>query len=974
MGTAGQQLFDAITAGLWSVLERYRSQASATLAALTPEPGFAGTILDGRLLQSLHPDDVVAADDAVRNLIYGLMKVLPVGGPGATMALHGFDPGNGQPRGLALAITIPAPPTTFVAALTGDGPTGLAVEFAAAGAQPLGPTTLPLAADWSLALSGNANGGGRLLFPRGGAADIPDAATPLNIQLTLQYAGVPIELGPDDGPHVALSGFAISVTTALDAAGNPKISWTISLPQARLSLVSDVIAALATDQLSLPFDLDLTADAEIGLSVRGGGVRASLPANIRLPGIEISTVDLALATSGSDVEFSFGLSLTGTLPAFPLLSVSASGVGAAFPLSTGGAELGLNAAAIRATEPSGLGLDLALPVISGGGFLETTGPGGFGGVLELNLLVITIEAFGLLQLPVDGKPLSFIAIICVEFPFPGIDLSSGFALAGVGGIVGVNRRLDTDALEAAIVDGSAARLLFPVDPAAHGPAIVATLGRVFPDCPNHIVVGPMLKVTWGGRVVSMVVAVVVDLPDPLQFVVIGRVTVALPDPLVPLVYIQATFAGAFELSPNPSVSMVASLDGSYISGMPLNGDIFFLLRGGDDADFVFSAGGFHPRYQPPKEVPPNLQRLQLAMTPPGVPGLHAEAYFAVTTNSVQFGARLDLCDEIAGCGVDGWFAFDALFKWDPVFSFSIQASAGIAVQVIGQTLMGVSFVLTLEGPAPWHVHGTGSVSLFLFSASLDFDATWGSAPPTLAPAQDLSVVLRAAVAVPAAWVGTPPAGESSYVSLSAGARNLVSSGQSVHPLGSVTVRQRAVPFDIEISRFQQQPIPPQTWSISGAGAATQDSFPPGELLNLTEDEKLTRPAFELWNSGAALFASGEIHSDLRLGNTDYEVSLVPDFSVVAGPDLSRFGVTREAMLATGNVYLLPSLWHPPNVVPVVVLAEQPVTVTTTDTLTIPPGFVSPGGFTATLQGAQATFGTTGPAAKVQIVESWEAGL
>ena len=118
----------------------------------------------------------------------------------------------------------------------------------------------------------------------------------------------------------------------------------------------------------------------------------------------------------------------------------------------------------------------------------------------------------------------------------------------------------------------------------------------------------------------------------------------------------------------------------------------------------------------------------------------------------------------------------------------------------------------------------------------------------------------------------PPTGEAQIVSLSADARNLIAGGQTVHPLGSVTVRQRSVPFDIQISRFQQQPIPAQTWSIASAaispaipaalGARTQDSFPPGELLDLTDDEQLSRPAFELWNSGAALTVSDEINSDL----------------------------------------------------------------------------------------------------------------
>jgi hypothetical protein len=338
---------------------------------------------------------------------------------------------------------------------------------------------------------------------------------------------------------------------------------------------------------------------------------------------------------------------------------------------------------------------------------------------------------------------------------------------------------------------------------------------------------------------------------------------------------------------------------------------------------------------------------------------------------VQFGAQLELCDEIAGCGVDGWFAFDALFKWDPVFSFSIRASAGVAVQVFGETLMGVSFDLLLEGPAPWHIQGTGRIRLFLFHVSLDFDATWGSAPPALGPPKDLGEVLKAALAAPSAWIGSPPTGEAPIVSLSADARNLVSGGHTVHPLGSVTVRQRAVPFDIRISRFQQQPIPPQTWSIALSQAPVRDSFPPGELLDLSEDEKLSRPAFELWNSGAALNAVGEMHSDLRTWNTDYETLSIPDFTVVVGRGRSRLAFAHEAFLAIGDVHQVPDLWHAPNREVVSVLVAQPVTIATTGTLSQSPGFVSPGGFTETLQAARAQFGAVGRAAEHQIVESWE---
>jgi hypothetical protein len=1021
MSTAGQQLFSQISAGLWSALQRYRSQAAAKLESLGPEPGFP----DPRLLTALHPDDIVAQDPGVAALIQGLRQVLPSLAPGAPLTLHGFAPdpgqpavlamvtdrsptaaalirglqqvlpklvpsavtgmlrsvlpGTNQPRGLALVIVIP-PAVTLVVSLTSGGPTGIALEFAAFGSGAFGPATLNLAQGWSLLVSGDLKGGGHLQFPRGGPAASVNGQQPLSVQLTLQYDGTPISLGAAGGPQVALTNLSVGVQTATGADGSPKISWAVALPKARLSLISDGFSALLGDTLSIPVDLSFTADPELGFALKGGGLSATLPANLSLPGVNVGAVDLNVLPSGGDVRFSFGIGFTATLPGFPLLSIAASGLGASFPLSTGAAStnLGLNAvavppdpAAVRPNRPSGLGLDLALPLISGGGFLQTTGSGGYGGILELNLSTVAIKAFGLLQLPFKEKPLSFVAVISLEFPPPGIDLSFGFALAGVGGIVAINRRLDTDALEAAVVDGSATRLLFPVSAAAHAPSIVATLGRVFPEAKDHIVVGPMLKISWGGRIVSGVIAVVADFPNPLQFVFLGRIIVALPDPLAPLVFVQAVFVGAFELSPTPSVSILASLDGSNIAGIPLNGDIFFLLRGGDDADFVFSAGGFHPRYVPPKNLPP-MQRLQLAMTPPGVPGVRAEAYFAVTTNSVQFGAKLELCDEIAGCGVDGWFAFDALFKWDPVFSFSIRASAGVAVQVIGETLMGVAFDLLLEGPAPWHIQGTGHIRLFLFHASLDFEATWGPAPAALGIAPDLGDVLRTALASPSAWTASPPNADTPMVSLSAAARNLLSAGVRIHPLGSVTVRQRAVPFNIMISRFQQKPIPPQTWSIVAPEAAlTRDSFPPGELLDLTEDEKLSWPAFERWYSGAALEPTGELHSELRTWDTDYETSLVPDFRVIPGQGLSRLAFANEVFLAVGDVHQATNLWHPPNREVVSVLAAHPVTVATTDTLREPSGFISPGGFTETVQAARAQFGTLGHAAPNQIVESWE---
>ena len=207
--SATQDLFNQVVDGLWSALDRTRSQAAGVLEGLGPEPGFGGTVLDGRLRQTLSPAAIAAGDPAVAAIIQGLTALLPnPGADGVPVSLHGFDPGDGQPRGLALVFRTPAPGTTIVAALTGAGAANIAFELAAVGSGTIGPTTLSLAAGWSLDVGGNVAGGGRLEFPRGGPAQVLDGAAPISITLTLRHAGDQTVLGPDEGPHVSVSGAA----------------------------------------------------------------------------------------------------------------------------------------------------------------------------------------------------------------------------------------------------------------------------------------------------------------------------------------------------------------------------------------------------------------------------------------------------------------------------------------------------------------------------------------------------------------------------------------------------------------------------------------------------------------------------------------------------------------------------------------------------------------------------------------------
>ena len=67
-----------------------------------------------------------------------------------------------------------------------------------------------------------------------------------------------------------------------------------------------------------------------------------------------------------------------------------------------------------------------------------------------------------------------------------------------------------------------------------------------------------------------------------------------------------------------------------------------LLDWGDDPNFVLSAGGFHPRFTPPPLPFPEPPRIAVSIFNESLARIRIEGYFAVTSNSVQFGSRAEM--------------------------------------------------------------------------------------------------------------------------------------------------------------------------------------------------------------------------------------------------------------------------------------------------------------------------------------------
>ncbi|MER7575058.1 DUF6603 domain-containing protein [Streptomyces sp. NPDC126514] len=843
-------------------LHKLAKDAVVGLVGALPEPGedpsAAGTVLAGRLL-AVH--DRLPAGNSLVELVRETLGDLDGASP---VRLHGWRRAVGAPLGVALVLDDPAGPAggRAVLGVTPDGPVfDVVVTPGAALSLPQtvrGPwtaeATVTAAQGWDAAF-----GPGLPPAPPGGSAAIK-----------LRRTGR-LSAGMTEGPGMSVDGLALTVTSEPGTPAAVELElqgFTAAVLPVALARLLGIGAA--GPMSGSPAPVVLRADRTEGLRFAGtGGLHVPVPLRLNAPGVSSRGAALELTSDGGEPRLVMSVSASAGLPGLPLrIHLDRAGIDLPFAPATRPG-LGLDPAGLHELVPDGIGAELKVPPISGGGLVRGSPAKGYGGLISVDLGVLRLQAVALFRPPDGRAATSFLVLLAARFPAPGIQLGLGFALDAVGGLVGVNRRADVTALQQLVGDGNADHVLFPDRAVERAQEIIGSLGSAFPEAPGRILVGPMIRLNWGGRMVSLSGALILELPAPARAILLGRLLVGLPDPEVPLIRLQASVLGRIEPAV-PLVELLVSLSGSWIVGLAVRGEMYLLVRGGRQPQFVLSAGGFHPRYPRPAGVPA-LNRLQVDLAPGSGFGLRMEAYFAVTGNAVMFGGQVQLDATIAGCGVQGWLGLDALFVFDPVFAFSVHVRAGVAVRAFGRRLAGIALDFTLEGPAPWHAFGTGSISVLFWDVELDFDVRWGS-PPAVAPkaGRDPREALAPVLAQSKAWAAERPAAERTALVFTTAANERLSQGTLVHPDATLRVNQRVVPLGVPISRFERRPVPLQTWTLKeikfgtprpAAGLPTlPERFVPGEFFDLTEEAQLTEPAFVSHAGGVQVGADG-----VRLG-------------------------------------------------------------------------------------------------------------
>jgi len=640
---------------------------------------------------------------------------------------------------------------------------------------------------------------------------------------------------------------------------------------------------LGEGQTKIDIPLGLEWSSKTGIKFKGGGgFEISVSPHLSLGPISIEQMLIRLvgdATPPASLKLTLGANIKGDLGPLQFV-VQEIGLNLQMIFVKGG-NAGPFDFNIGFKPPNGVGLSVDSGVIQGGGFLYLDfEKGEYMGALELEFQnMFSMKAIGIINTKMPDETTGFSLLIIITTEFTPIQLGFGFALLGVGGLLGVNRTTRIDALREGIKTNALKSILFPEDVIANINRIVSDLKKIFPPLNRHFVIGPMAKIGWGTpAIISLEFGLLLEIPNP-AIVILGVLKALLPEEERALLKLQVNFLGVIDFE-NRYISFDASLYDSRLLTYTLTGDMAFRFSWGENGVLILSVGGFHPSF---RDAPPDLQhmrRLTINLLSGKNPRLTIESYFAVTSNTVQFGARAELYAAAAGFNVYGFVSFDVLFHRKP-FHFLADIHAKLVLRRGTSVVMGIKVRAELDGPRPWDLHGEASVSFWFFSITIPFHEKWGEGPDEIGPQQaDLLAMLTAEVQDFRNWKADIPSNSRLHVSLK---KIEPPAGQLViHPFGALTFSERLAPLKMTLDKFGNQvPKDANLFALTGIKSNTTDlatdevseQFARANFVEMSDDEKLSSPSFERMTSGFKIIAS----SDLRIAppvakSVDYELT------------------------------------------------------------------------------------------------------
>jgi hypothetical protein len=669
---------------------------------------------------------------------------------------------------------------------------------------------------------------------------------------------------------------AASVAMGIDARGGD-LELTATAGVEKLTLIvspddsdSFLASVLGGRELRIDLKFALAWSSRTGLDARTeAGVEVTLAPHLNLGVIHVDQVDLALqavAGAGGALALQARASTAFSGKLGPV-TCTVDRLGAQLPVTFTDGNAGPFDVRLKPLWPTGLGLKVAAGPVVGGGFLGFDPEREeYAGALELQFGQIGVKAIGVLT----TGPGDWSLLLLLYAQIPPIQLSFGFTLEGIGGLIGLQRGVDITQLIAGMKTKAFDDILFPADPVGDAPRILGRLRTLFPARTRSLTIGPMVDVGWGTpRIVFIRVAVLLQLDNVLgsgggpvaltRIVVVGQLRVAISrtedDPDLTIVELIVDIIGFWDLA-DKRFGFLAVLRDSRIAGIDLTGGLGVWGEFGAHKRFLLAAGGFNPRFQDvPAEMSGVLDRLGASFSV-GRFHLVLTGYFALTPATIQAGLNLSASAKIGSVGVKGEIGFDVLVYRNPRTHFIADFHIIAEVTYHGHTLAGVKVTGTIEGPGRWHLEGEVTFSILWWDISKSFDESWGSAAALERSTINVQALLLAELVKRENWSAQLPPGSEAIVTLAPHPGDLA---PRAHPLGRFVFSQRVTPLGLTLEKYGDSAVSgPAQFNLRsvtiggrpiGESTPVREHFARAQFLEMTEEEKLTRPSFEEMDAG-----------------------------------------------------------------------------------------------------------------------------
>ena len=790
---------------------------------------------------------------------------------------------------------------------------------------------IPIGRDFKLQWSGSIDAGslfGAAVFPDGVNTITGQPAIATGLTFTRSNTSNPWYLiGNSKTTRIELSTVAIGLSmdgTATDPEikfhfkiGDPGSGNGVKVVIPLEESDSLVKTSTGKNDIEFSFEAEIIWSSKSGLQFNGGaGLDIQLPVSIQMGLVTLQNAHVALVagkktTSVQGVELQLTAGLQGKFGPVSF-EIDGLGLGAnvipyskqdlqAIPAGSKPPLFGKFDLDLSFVPPKGIGIAIDAAAVSGGGYLFfDPDKGEYAGVAQLTIQnKIIVKAIGIIQtkLP-EGKPgYSFLLIISAEFP--GIQLGMGFSLTGVGGLVGINRGMDLTKLAAGIYDNSINDVLFPPDPLKNAYALINAINGFFPATSGQYTIGLMAQLAWGpANLVTIELGLIIEFPEPVRIAIIGIIHAIVKKKSfgkeIIALQLQVNFLASIDFD-RKYIKMDASLYQSKLISMELTGDMALRVKYGSNADFAITIGGFFPGFQPPAlELPAKITMLQIILNS-GNPYIAVGCYLAVTSNTVQFGISGIFKLSKWGVAILGTISFDALFQISP-FHFEVDIHVFLGASWHGYDFAHIKVDGTFSGPSPWHVTGSMELSVWIFSKTVQIDEYWGEDDDSAMEKISVLPLLAQDLAAMANWERTTGS-TGTLVTIRTDPKKEPDPDLLIlHPNELIAVRQNTVPLGISIDKFgTRQPQGANKFNVvlkdknnaDLPSSKLQNRFAPAQFIDMTDDQKLNAPSYQLFDAGINFDGLDAVaFDDFVAIPVVYETRTIDDPSLTPQPPVS----------------------------------------------------------------------------------------